>query len=128
MRSPFAANVALCIACTMVSTFGDNPSCFLEPGSSGRSLACCDCAVISHRSAAGLWRLVAQPEGEVDVTVVGRHCRSRPGIRVHRVGSLDGGDSQILRGIPATSPARTLLDFAHQAAPHELARAIAEAY
>src|SRR5437588_10827723 len=58
----------------------------------GAVLACGDCAVISHRSAAGLWRLVAQPEGEVDVTVVGRHCRSRPGIRVHRVGSLDRGD------------------------------------
>jgi len=94
----------------------------------GAVLACGDCAVISHRSAAGLWRLVAQPEGEVDVTVVGRHCRSRPGIRVHRVGSLDRGDSQILRGIPATSPARTLLDFAHQAASHELELAIAEAY
>ena len=38
--------------------------------------------------------------------------RSRPGLRIHRVSSLGPGDRDVHRGIPVTSPARTLLDLA----------------
>ena len=90
-------------------------------------LACGDDAVISHRSATALWRLVPPPEGDVEVTVVGRHCRSREGIRVYRSDQLNPADHGFRRGIPITSPARTIIDFAAQGSEWELERAIAEA-
>src|SRR5438270_9693669 len=52
-------------------------------------LACGETAAVSHRSAAALWRLAAPPEDKVTVTVEGRNCKSRAGIRVHRVERLD---------------------------------------
>jgi very-short-patch-repair endonuclease len=91
-------------------------------------LACGDGAVISHRSAAVLWRLVPPFDGDVEVTVVGRHCRSRRGIRVHRSDRLDPRDQGYRRGIPIITPARTLIDLASEAGQDELERAIAEAY
>jgi very-short-patch-repair endonuclease len=47
---------------------------------------------------------------------------------VHNVERLDPLDSGLLRGIPATAPARTLIDFASEATSDELERAIAEAF
>lgn len=91
-------------------------------------LACGDDVVVSHRSAAALWRLVSPPDGEVEVTVVAHHCRSRKGIRVHRADRLDRRDHRFRRGIPITSPARTMIDLAAQASAWELERVIAEAY
>jgi len=51
-------------------------------------LACGERVYISHVSALALWELVRAPITEVEVTAVGWNCRSRPGIRVHRVGAL----------------------------------------
>jgi very-short-patch-repair endonuclease len=85
-------------------------------------------AVVSHRSAAGLWGLSPGSTDEVEVTVVGGRSRSRPGLRAHRVDSLDPRDRRLHRGIPVTSPARALLDYAASAPPDELEHAIAEAY
>jgi very-short-patch-repair endonuclease len=93
----------------------------------GAVLACGTGAVVSHRSAAGLWRLLAAT-GDVEVTVAGRDCRSRPGIRVHRVSALDPRDIRKLGGTPITSPARTILDLAAVVRPRELEQALAEAY
>jgi hypothetical protein len=47
-----------------------------------------------------------------EVTIVGGSTRSHPGIRVHRTGELADRDWRYVRGIPVTSPARTLLDLA----------------
>jgi very-short-patch-repair endonuclease len=91
-------------------------------------LACGRTAVVSHRSAAALLGLANQPTGDVQVTVVGRKCRSREGIRVHRVEQLDPLDHGFLHGIPSTSPARTMIDFAAVASGYEIECAIAEAY
>lgn len=73
----------------------------------------CDGSVLSHVSAAELWRLLKPKQGPVDViapTRTGRRCRS--GIRVHRPRGLPPSELFERDGIPVTSPARTLLDLA----------------
>ncbi len=59
---------------------------------------------------------------------MGKSRRSRTGIRIHRVAHLPADERRIRNGIPVTSPARALLDFASQARGDELERAIAESY
>ncbi|MGH2992528.1 MAG: DUF559 domain-containing protein [Solirubrobacterales bacterium] len=91
-------------------------------------LACGPGSVISHRSAAALWRVLSVVREDLDVTVPGRFQGHRPGIRVHRVAALDRGDVRRARGIPVTTPARTLLDLAAAVSPRELERALAEVH
>ncbi|HUA04765.1 MAG TPA: type IV toxin-antitoxin system AbiEi family antitoxin domain-containing protein [Solirubrobacteraceae bacterium] len=91
-------------------------------------LAVGDGSLISHRSAAALWGLAKRPLGEIEITVVGRDCRSRDGLRVHRAETLVAADRAHKRGIPVTSPARTLIDFAATTGRDEAERAIAEAF
>ena len=93
----------------------------------GAVLACGPGSVLSHRSAAALWRLHPAQPTVVDVTVPGRRCDSKRGIRVHRVALLDRRDVRKLGGIPVTTPARTLLDLAADVRGRELERAVAEA-
>jgi very-short-patch-repair endonuclease len=50
------------------------------------------------------------------------------GIRVHRVSDLPPDERARVNGIPVTSPARALLDYASQVRGDELEHAIAEAY
>ena len=94
----------------------------------GAVLACGDRAFISHRSAAGLWGLAKAPFDYVELTVVDRGCRSREGLRVHRVETLVPADRAHKRGIPVTSPARTVIDFAATTGREEAERAIGEAF
>jgi len=82
---------------------------------------------VSHRSAAALFGLAARPPDEVEVTVVGRNCRSRDGLRVHRVETLARSDRSERRGIPITAPARTLIDYASTTGANDAERAMAEA-
>jgi hypothetical protein len=90
-------------------------------------LACGDGAVLSHRAAAALWCIRASNSRIVDVTVPGRGGRAgRRGIRVHR-GALRPRDVALVDGIPVTTPARTLIDFADVASLRQLERAFDEA-
>jgi very-short-patch-repair endonuclease len=84
-------------------------------------------AFASHRSAVALWGLAAPPAGEVNVTVVGRNCRSRGSLRVHRAEMLAAEDRGERNGIPVTAPGRTLIDFAGITDREEAERAIGEA-
>ena len=84
--------------------------------------------VVSHRSAVALWGLAAAPADVVEVTVVGCVRRHRKGIGVHCVPHLHPAERTLYNGIPITSPARALLDFASEAEGDELERAIGEAY
>ena len=85
-------------------------------------------AVVSHRSAAGLWALLSSDGlSTVDITVVASWARGRAGIRVHLARSLERRDVRRLDGIPITSPARTLLDLAAVLSPDAFERAFAEA-
>ncbi|MGZ4311073.1 MAG: DUF559 domain-containing protein [Solirubrobacteraceae bacterium] len=70
-----------------------------------------DNAVLSHESAAALWGLAAVPPF-VAITVIGRTVERQPGLRLHRVGSIDVRDVRMRAGFPVTSPARTLIDCA----------------
>jgi very-short-patch-repair endonuclease len=76
-------------------------------------LACGSGSVVSHRSAARLWGLPAflgwtKP---VEVTVPGRDAGKKGGIAIYPVNSIDPRDVRRADGIPATTPARTLLDL-----------------
>lgn len=88
-------------------------------------LACGPAALISHRSAAALWGLAKPPTDGVRLTVVGESRRHR-GLRIHRVDQLHPADRSQWHGVPVTSPARSLIDFASEAGLGELERAIAE--
>jgi very-short-patch-repair endonuclease len=63
----------------------------------------------------------------VEITVVGKDCRDRPGLRVHRVRHLPPEEITQLDGIPATTPARTILDLAGAVSAGELERMVAGA-
>jgi very-short-patch-repair endonuclease/predicted transcriptional regulator of viral defense system len=90
-------------------------------------LACGHGAVLSHWSAARLWSLLRR-DGAVDITIMDRAIDAKRGVRIHRTTSLPKEEVRTRHGIPATSPARTVLDLAAQASAHELERAIAEVY
>ena len=82
----------------------------------GRLMACVlahgDRAVLSHRSAAALWGIYDHRGREVEISVpaVGRRTK-RPGVTVHRR-TLRRRDVTWQRGIPVTTPARTIIDMA----------------
>jgi very-short-patch-repair endonuclease len=88
-------------------------------------LACGDKAVLSHRSAGRMWRILPSAPEWVDVTCP-RTEVEREGIRGHR--SLLRDDEWLVRdGIPVTSPFRTVFDLAATAGMRELERAWHEA-
>lgn len=69
-------------------------------------------AVLSHRSAAELWRLVDPGDGPVHVSVQSTAGRKpRRGIRLHRGVRLAPASITQRRLIPVTTPARTLADL-----------------
>jgi hypothetical protein len=82
--------------------------------------------LLSHRSAAALWGLARPPADAVDVTVVGRDCGRRAGIRDYRVLDLADADWRLHEGLPVTAPARTLLDLASVVDERTLERALNE--
>jgi hypothetical protein len=70
-------------------------------------------AFLSHHSAGDAYGLRAYGERIVHVSVRGRAGRERRvGIRIHRPRALPDDEVATLRGLPITTPARTLLDLA----------------
>lgn len=93
-------------------------------------------AAVSHRSAAYLWDLLKPAERPVDVITAGIGGRKkRRGLNVHRSRALGAGGVTLRRGIPVTTPARTILDLRRAGASgssgavsqRELRRAIRQA-
>lgn len=82
-------------------------------------------AVLSHRSGAVLWNLCREEPTIVDITVV-HESRSGPGLQRHRA-KLPPDEVTRRRGIPVTTPSRTLLDLSSVLCPADLLRAIREA-
>jgi Protein of unknown function (DUF559) len=89
-------------------------------------LACGPGAVLSHRSAASHWELLATSQERIDVTAP-RTRQGVPGIRLHTSRSLDAQDTTSHEGIPITTVHRTLLDLAATVRDHQLERALAQA-
>ncbi|MGH2871215.1 MAG: type IV toxin-antitoxin system AbiEi family antitoxin domain-containing protein [Solirubrobacteraceae bacterium] len=77
-------------------------------------LACRDGAALSHLSAAWLWGLVVAPpaDGAVEITVTRGRGPALTRVRVHRASRIGPDEIRIHRGLPVTSPARTLLEIA----------------
>jgi predicted transcriptional regulator of viral defense system len=74
--------------------------------------ACGPHAVLSHFSAAVLYELFRWDDRHPEVTVPGTTTKRHPGIRVHRSSVLEVDDTTRHKGIPVTTPARTLVDLA----------------
>lgn len=90
-------------------------------------LACGDGAVLSHLSAAALWKLRAVDPQVADVSVRTRSRHQRDGLRAHRPGRLDAADTTHHRAIPVTTVPRTLIDLAGALPRRSLERAVDEA-
>jgi very-short-patch-repair endonuclease len=91
-------------------------------------LACGEGAVLSHRSAAELWELLAPTRGAIHVTVPASRGgrKRRPGLRIHR-SRLPMAVTTLKNRIPVTTPARTVADLKRTVAAGELRRAVREA-
>lgn len=89
-------------------------------------LSCGPEAVASDGTAATLWRICAEPPGEVHVSIPTGEVRRRPGIVVHRR-ALAGRYVTRRHGIPVTTPVRTLVDMAAVLSRAQLETAINEA-
>ena len=87
-------------------------------------LACGEGAVLSHRSAAALWGVRLGELFRPEVTT--EHPRRQATIASRR-GMLARADRALHRGIPVTSPSRTLADLAHVLDRDELTRTLREA-
>jgi very-short-patch-repair endonuclease len=84
------------------------------------ALACGGGAVVSHRSAAAIWRMIPSAPGPVDITfptAAGR--KRRAGIAIHRSSTLIAGATTRRSNVPVTRPARTLRDL-RRAVPQPL--------
>ena len=89
-------------------------------------LACGPGAVLSHRSAAAHWELLATSQERIDVTAP-RSRQGVPGIRLHTSRALDAQHTTSHEGIPITTVHRTLLDLAANARQDQLENALAQA-
>jgi very-short-patch-repair endonuclease len=90
-------------------------------------LACGEGAVLSHSSAAALWRIGYERRNSIELSLPSKSHREVPGLRVHRRPSLSERDVTNEYGIPVTTPVRTLIDLALRLDRRELERAINEA-
>jgi len=75
-------------------------------------LACGKDAVLSHSSAAALWRVGSEQRGLVEISLPSSSRRRHRGLRIHRRPSLNP-ERDLTReyGIPVTTPIQTLIDM-----------------
>ena len=90
-------------------------------------LYCAPRALLSHLTAGRLWGLPVPRPAEVQVTVAGRHRRSRAGLMVHSLNELGPHELRRYEGLPITSPSLTLLDLAGCVSEECLAASLNEA-
>jgi very-short-patch-repair endonuclease len=78
-------------------------------------------AVLSHASAAAAWDLRRTSSRVSHVTIPTRAGRERrAGMRIHRRETMTPGEVTIHRGIPITTPARTLIDLSRTLSGRQL--------
>jgi len=88
-------------------------------------LAAGEGAVLSYRSAGAAWGIRDTGRARIEVSVP-RHRRSTARVELHEA-EMPHDEVTIERGIPVTTPARTLLDLAAVVSEHELEHAFNEA-
>jgi very-short-patch-repair endonuclease len=82
--------------------------------------------VLSHGSAAALWKICRERERAIHVTTPrGRDLR-QPSLIAHRRSTLPAMDVTVHDGIPVTTPVRTLIDLATRLSRRELETAVNE--
>lgn len=84
-------------------------------------------SAVSHRAAAGLWRLDGFKGGPVEIIVTRRVRAPAPWIKVHYGPSLRPSDLTAISGIPVTRACRTLFDLAGLVEAEVLETALDEA-
>jgi len=91
-------------------------------------LACGVGGVLSHRSAAMLWRLLDPRRAMIHVAVTSRGGRAkRNGLVIHRPPTLLPSQTTHRRNIPVTTPSRTLADLRRIAPEWEYRKALRQA-
>jgi putative AbiEi antitoxin of type IV toxin-antitoxin system/transcriptional regulator with AbiEi antitoxin domain of type IV toxin-antitoxin system len=69
-------------------------------------------AVLSHTTAAAMWRVTAETPDRVELLVPRTRSPRAPGTLIHRAARLDRIDVTTRGGLPVTTPVRTLIDLA----------------
>lgn len=90
-------------------------------------IACGTGAVLSHSSAATLWRIGSEKRGLVELSLPSLSRRRRPGLLIHQRPSLQDLDMTVEFGIPVTTPIQTLIDMALRLDRRGIERMINEA-
>jgi very-short-patch-repair endonuclease len=90
-------------------------------------LACGPGAALGYASGAAFWDLRRGVPNRIEVIVPTAGGRARAGLRVHRHPGLTSTEVRTERGIPVTTPARTILDYAAIATDRELEYALDQA-
>jgi very-short-patch-repair endonuclease len=91
-------------------------------------LACGLAALLSHHSATTLWEIRTGQARPIHITLIDGRQTGRPhGVIVHRSRTVTELDIRVHKGLPVTSPARTLLDIAATLPDRDLERALGEA-
>lgn len=91
------------------------------------TLACAPGALLSHLSAAGLWRIWPEHRSRPHVTMPGNGRLGHEGIAMHRMRRMHPDDAHILDGIPVTSIELTSLHLATMLGRRSLERAVIKA-
>jgi hypothetical protein len=71
----------------------------------------CPGSVVSHSSAAALWRMGSERHGLIELSLPSLSRRCRPGLQIHQRPSLKERDLTREYGIPVTTPIQTLIDM-----------------
>jgi Protein of unknown function (DUF559) len=90
-------------------------------------LSCGSRAVLSHLSAAALWKIGAEESGQMEVSVPAPADPSGRAIIVHRRSGLNSEQVTRSHGIPVTTPVCTLIDLAPRLSGDALEAAVNEA-
>jgi predicted transcriptional regulator of viral defense system len=90
-------------------------------------LACGPHAVLSHQTAAQLWKLIPHGDAPIHVTIRDRHGPRPTGVTVHRTGRLNRSEVRTVERLPITSALRTLVDLAAKVDLRMLERAVEQA-
>jgi very-short-patch-repair endonuclease len=75
------------------------------------ALAAGNGAVISHFSAAALWRIGSEKPRTIELSLPSPFQHHRPGLRIYRRPSLQPRDTSAEYDIPVTTPVQTLIDL-----------------
>jgi very-short-patch-repair endonuclease len=90
-------------------------------------LSCGESAVLSHSSAAALWRIGFEQRNVIELSLPSPFQRRHTDLRIHRRPSLQDRDVTAEYGIPVTTPIQTLIDLSLRLDGRAVERAINEA-